>query len=262
MSTIVTDQGIVHYETSGAGPPVILLHGWLGSWGTWRSTFDALVDDYRVYALDFWGFGDSDKRREQFQVRDFVDLVDDFMNRLGITSAPLVGHSMGGTVSLSVAIQYPERVEKVAVVGSPVDGRSLSPLLKLAGKPLVANVVWHSPVLFRAGMRIYAPFVSRNNWRAFYEMIVDDTSDTTLESFFHSIASLHHTDLTADLARIGVPALGVFGARDVIVNPNQHTVFGEGIPDSTVFYMPGSGHFPMLDEPEAFNRCLRDFLHA
>ena len=100
MSTIVTDQGVVHYETYGSGPPVILLHGWLGSWGTWRSTIQALGNEYRSYALDFWGFGDSDKRREQFQVDDFVDLVNDFMGRLGISSAPLVGHSMGGTVSM------------------------------------------------------------------------------------------------------------------------------------------------------------------
>ena len=53
-------------------------------------------------------------------VQDFVSLVDQFMEQLGIAQAPLVGHSMGGTVSLSVAIQYPQRVRKVVVVGSPI----------------------------------------------------------------------------------------------------------------------------------------------
>lgn len=262
MSTLVTDQGIVHYETFGTGAPVILLHGWLGSWGTWRSTIETLGSEYRTYALDFWGFGESEKRREQFQVTDFVNLVEQFMDRLGITSAPLVGHSMGGTVSLSVAIRYPERVQKVAAVGSPIDGRSLSVLLKLAGKAFVAKVVWSSPALFRLGMRLYAPFVSRKNWRTFYEMIVEDTSVTTLESFFHSIASLHKTNLTPHLGQIRVPALGVYGARDVIVNPKQYEVFDVAIPNSQVQYMPGSGHFPMLDEPELFNEGLREFLRA
>jgi pimeloyl-ACP methyl ester carboxylesterase len=163
---------------------------------------------------------------------------------------------------MAVAIRHPQRAEKVAVVGSPVDGRSLSVLLKLAGNPLIARLVWSSPALFRAGMRLYAPAVSRHNWRAFYEMIIDDTSATTLESFFHSIASLRETDLRADLPRIGVPALGVYGARDVIVNPRQRETFEAGIAGSQIYYMPGSGHFPMLDEPDKFNRRLRDFLQA
>jgi pimeloyl-ACP methyl ester carboxylesterase len=262
VSTIVTDQGIVHYQTYGSGAPVILLHGWLGSWDTWRSTIEALGDDYRSYALDFWGFGESDKKREQFQVSDFVDLVNQFMDRLGIPSAMLVGHSMGGTVSMAAAIEHPERVQKVAVVGSPVNGRSLTLLLKPFVLPLVARLIWSSPALFRLGMRlIYAPLITHEA-RAFYEMTARNTSATTLESFFHSIASLHKTDLTPRLSSIRIPALGVYGARDVLVNPNQHKVFSAGIPQSQVMYMPGSGHFPMLDEPELFNQGLREFLAA
>jgi pimeloyl-ACP methyl ester carboxylesterase len=77
---------------------------------------------YRTYAMDFWGFGESGKKRETYAVSDFVNLVNQFMEQLGIVHAPLVGHSMGGTVSLSVAIKYPERVSKVVVVGSPIVG--------------------------------------------------------------------------------------------------------------------------------------------
>jgi pimeloyl-ACP methyl ester carboxylesterase len=120
VSSITTDQGIVHYEVYGRGKPVILLHGWLGSWGLWQETMGYLGRYYRTYAMDFWGFGESGKKRETYAVQDFVSLVDQFMEQLGIRSAPLVGHSMGGTVSLSVAIRYPERVSKVVVVGEQV----------------------------------------------------------------------------------------------------------------------------------------------
>ena len=68
---------------------------------------------------------------ETYAVSDFVSLVNQFMEQLGIVHAPLVGHSMGGTVSLSVAINYPDRVSKVVVVGSPMVGSSLTPLLPL-----------------------------------------------------------------------------------------------------------------------------------
>jgi len=110
MSSLITDQGSVHYEVYGRGRPVILLHGWLESWGLWQETMDFLGDSYRTYAIDFWGFGESDNRRETFTVPDFVILVNDFMDKLGIKHAPLIGHSMGGTVSLSVAINHPEKV--------------------------------------------------------------------------------------------------------------------------------------------------------
>lgn len=262
MSTLVTEKGIVHYQTYGSGAPVILLHGWLGSWDTWRTTIEALSDDYRSYAIDLWGFGESDKKRGHFTVSDFVDLVNEFMDRLGIPSATLVGHSMGGTVSMRFAIKYPERVNKVVVVGSPVDGHSLTLLLKPFVYESIAGLIWRTPALFRLGMRlIYAPLITREA-RTFYEMTARNTSATTLESFFHSIASLYKTDLTPDLPAITVPALGVYGARDVLVNPNQHKLFSAGIPKGEVLYMPGSGHFPMLDEPELFNQELRGFLQA
>ena len=89
---------------------------------------------YRTYALDFWGFGESGKKRETYAVRILSAWWTSSWKQLGIAQAPLVGHSMGGTVSLSVAIQYPERVRKVVVIGSPIVGSSLSLLLKcLAG---------------------------------------------------------------------------------------------------------------------------------
>jgi pimeloyl-ACP methyl ester carboxylesterase len=76
VSSITTSQGIVHYEVYGRGRPVILLHGWLGSWGLWQETMAILGRYYRTYALDFWGFGESGKKRDSYAVQDFVSLVD------------------------------------------------------------------------------------------------------------------------------------------------------------------------------------------
>ena len=68
MSSIVTDQGMVRYEMYGTGSLVILLHGWIGSWGLWQPTKEALGRHYRCYALDFWGFGESGKKRDSYAV--------------------------------------------------------------------------------------------------------------------------------------------------------------------------------------------------
>ena len=258
MSSITTDQGIVHYEVYGRGRPVILLHGWLGSWGLWQKTMAYLGQYYRAYALDFWGFGESGKKKPTFAVNDFVSMVDQFMDRLGIIQAPLVGHSMGGTVSLSVAIQYPHRVSKVVVVGSPIVGSSLAFLLKLAGYRFNARLVFNAMWALRLGLRLTGPIISRDPH--FYNMMVRDLSRTTLESFLLSIASLRKTDLRPVLNQIAVPALGMYGDRDIIVNPKQWQPMQSGIPDVKIERFKDAGHFIMLDEPQHFMETLKSFL--
>ncbi len=200
MSSITTDQGIVHYEVYGRGRPVILLHGWLGSWGLWQETMTFLGQYYRTYALDFWGFGESGRKRNTYQVQDFVSLVDQFMEKLGILHAPLVGHSMGGTVSLSVAIQFPERVDKVVIIGSPVVGSSLAFPLKLAGYRQIAFLLFTMFGAFRLAMRVASPFICSDP--RFPDMMDRDLSKTTLESFLMSIATLRRTDLRPMMHKI------------------------------------------------------------
>lgn len=258
MSSITTDQGIVHYEVYGRGRPVILLHGWLGSWGLWQETMAYLGAFYRTYALDFWGFGESGKKRDTYAVSDFVFLVDQFMEQLGIVHAPLVGHSMGGTVSLAVAIRFPERVSKVVVVGSPIVGSSLAPLLKLAGYRGIAFMLFNMMGPFRAGMQVYSRMICRDP--RFPAMMDHDLSRTTTESFLRSIASLRRTDLTSTLNQIKIPALGMYGAADKIVNPFQWQPMQKGIPQAKIEIFPTCGHFPMLEEPADFSQKLKTFL--
>jgi pimeloyl-ACP methyl ester carboxylesterase len=258
VSSITTDQGIVHYEVIGRGRPVILLHGWLGSWGLWQETMAVLGRHYRTYALDFWGFGESGTKRDTYNVQDFVHLVGQFMEQLGIAQAPLVGHSMGGTVSLSAAIQYPQRVRKVVVIGSPIQGTSLSFLLKLFGRRPVAWVVYHNLWALKLGFRLLAPLYSRDpRWP---DMMDRDIARVNLESFLLSIASLRCTDLRASLPKVGVPVLGMYGDRDVVVNPRQWKPLQAGVTTARIERFPKSGHFIMLDEPQKFVYTLRDFL--
>ncbi len=213
---------------------------------------------YRTYALDFWGFGESGKKRETYAVSDFVSLVDQFMEQLGIVRAPLVGHSMGGTVSLSVAIKYPERVSKVVVVGSPIIGSSLAPLLKLAGYRPIAFMLFNMMGVFRAGMKVYSPFICRDP--RFPEMMDRDLSRTTLESFLLSIASLRRTNLIPHLSQVKVPTMGMYGDKDVIVHPMQWKPLQDGVPAASIERFPTSGHFPMLEEPTIFSQTLKAFL--
>jgi pimeloyl-ACP methyl ester carboxylesterase len=259
MSSIVTDRGLVHYEAYGRGRPAILLHGWLESWDHWLGTMEFLSQHCKAYALDFWGFGESGKQGGGFTVQDYVEMVDQFMESLGIEHAPVIGHSMGGTVSLSLALEHPKRVRKVAVVGSPIVGDGLALVLRCAARRPLASLAYQMPGVIPLGARFFSPLLARD-WKTWYKMFERDLSRTTLESFHHSIASLRRTDLRPRLKEIQIPSLGIYGRADRIVNPRQGEVLARGSQLAEVRYFEHSGHFPMLDEPELFHQTLLEFL--
>jgi len=258
MSSIVTDQGMVHYETFGSGRPVILLHGWIESWGVWQATMEALSQEYRCYALDFWGFGESGKKRGSYAVSDYMELVRQFMDVLGIAQAPIVGHSMGGTAALGAAVRNPERITSVCVIGSPIVGSALSPFLKVAGEPWAGSLAHAFLPGLKLAIRLAAPAITRDpRW---YDMVARDLSATTVESFFGSIRSLRRTDLRPRLPELKIPVMGIYGSRDVIVDPHEYEPLRAGVPQARIEVLPNSGHFPMLDEPERYLTLVRSFL--
>lgn len=263
MPNIVIDGDVVHYEVVGSGPPVILIHGWTQAWNTWRSTIERFQHHYRMYAPDLWGFGESAKENDaRFRVPAFVEMIPQFMDALGIGRVPIMGHSMGGTTALGVALDHPERVEKVAVVGAPVDGRSLSVFLKLAGRRLVASAMLageNYPGL-RSFLRMWSPFVSRRNPDLFYEMTVQNAAGFTTDSFSGSISSLHTTNYTTRLHELAMPAMAIYGMQDVVVNPGQIELFRQHLPATHTVAVPDAGHFVMWDAPTEFNRAFEQFM--
>lgn len=237
----------------------MFVHGWLGSWELWRPTMEALGRTHRCYALDLWGFGESGKRSSTAVVTSYIDLVAQFLEALGIERAAVIGHSMGGTTALGVAIRYPERISRVGVIGSPIVGHSLALLLQLAGVSWIGRLTRLLPGALPLGLRMAAPVITRGH-RIWAPMVVRDVARTTPESFFSSISSLRQTDLRPQLERIHVPTLGVYGQRDVIVHPHQYRPLAAGVPQARIEILPRSGHFPMLDEPDTHLTIMRSFL--
>lgn len=263
MSSIVTQHGILHYESLGRGQPLILLHGWINSWDVWRETMLALssAGSHRVYALDFWGFGDSAKGTNSgpappFRLSGYVEMVKQFMDTLGIREAPVLGHSMGGTVALRFALTYQSHVVKVGVVGSPVHGTLMNPFLKLAGYGPIASMVWRFPFILKSIMAILLSGDSQKVKR----MISRDVKRTTVDSFFRTIGDLRDTDLRSALPGLGLPTLGIYGVRDNIVSPKNAQLLSDGVQNSQIAMMPSSRHFPMQDEPASFLEIVSQFV--
>jgi len=122
MSAIAIGNDLIHYEVLGRGRPVILLHGWLGSWRYWLPTMQLISAKYRVYALDLYGFGESQHTPGRYSVANQARLVEQFMDKQGIAKAALVGHSLGAAVAVELARRRPEIAPRVALISLPLLG--------------------------------------------------------------------------------------------------------------------------------------------
>ena len=135
MSVINVDGDLVHYEVLGRGRPVILVHGWLGSWRYWVPTMRQLQLKYRVYAMDLFGYGDSGKNPAKYNIAAQVNLLDELMQQLGVPKAAMIGHGLGAQVLLEFARLYPDRVARMMLSSAPLfdpgqlDTRQPEPLL-------------------------------------------------------------------------------------------------------------------------------------
>jgi pimeloyl-ACP methyl ester carboxylesterase len=143
-------------------------------------------------------------------------------------------------------------------VGSPIVGSSLFFFPRVFGYRAFGWLTYHNLWIYKSFYRLLAPVYSKDqNWAA---MMDRDVTRTTLEAFFASIGSLRRTDLRPSLNRIRVPVMGMYGDRDIVVDPKQWKPLQAGVPHAQIERFPAAGHFIMLDEPQAFAERLKNFL--
>jgi pimeloyl-ACP methyl ester carboxylesterase len=216
---------------------------------------DLASERYRAYALDFWGYGESDRRGSQFTISSYVDMLNRFMEQMGIPQANLVGHGMGGMVAIRAARERPERFTKVMTVCTPLYGNVLSghvkpgTFSKLLGLSQSTNV-WAK--LIRA-----IPIADPDVQKELYED-TEGLSETVLASVQESLLD---TDLRPTLAALAVPLLAVYGGKDMIVT-DEHAQFLNDPSDrpTQMITLPKANHFPFLEQSNTFSRLLLDFL--
>ncbi len=235
MSAIIIDGSIVHYEAVGRGKPLIFLHGWLGSWRYWLGSMEELSPYFRTYALDFWGFGDSDKTYDRFTVKDYLRLLEAFVENMGIVKLHLVGHSLGAVVAVRYAASHPEKVEKLVAVSLPITGSSINSAL-FQGNRFARLVPPEYPEVQREVQKASPKAVEKSMW------------------------SVMELDLRLELLNLKVPTLIIYGDKDGIVSTEALTAFKDFKAPLRFIVIPGARHFPMLEEASKFNRLLKEFL--
>ena len=120
---VTVDGKKIHYLEAGNGPPIILIHGFLYHTVMWKKNIDDLAKKFKVYAIDLWGWGYSERLKEQeYSFERYGKQIVGFMDALNIKKATLAGQSMGGGISVYVAAHYPDRVDRL-ILSVPLNWR-------------------------------------------------------------------------------------------------------------------------------------------
>jgi 3-oxoadipate enol-lactonase len=242
-------------EITGQGPAIVFVHGFTTTAEFWKEQVAPFSQDWRVICINLPGHGVSPHPDDRFYTIDaFVSDVDRVLSELEIESCVLVGLSMGGTIAQRFTLQYPDRVTSLVLVGATPHG--LGPDVK------VENVI---AAIDSVGVATASQNVIEKSFAACAPAaLVQWAKNEVIQTPDHvartAIRSLNASDSRSELASIAVPTLVVVGAEDAITPPAQSRALADGIPGSMLTVIPDAAHFPMIEQPDAFNAVFREFL--
>ena len=273
-ATIDLGDVAYHYVEKGAGPVLVLLHGWPETWYAWRYVIDALAPRFRVIAPDLRGLGESSRPATGYDKATIAHDVVRLLDRLGVSKFDLAGHDWGGVVTYAIARDAPQRVRKFAVLDVTIPGDGVDGFSQ-GGKR------WHHafhrldelPEALTAGREELYLRWFYNEWpvvrEAFDDEVVSEylrryTMPNAMHSGFEYYRALpgdieYNARRLREVGRLTMPALGLGGdgpwarGRDVGASLRRVAV---NVRDEVV---PNCGHFIPEEQPEFVARVFGDF---
>lgn len=254
--------------------PVLFVHGLMSSSRTWTGQLQRMAGSHRVLAPDLFGNGDSDKPPGDYSLCAHAATLRDLLDALGIASATVVGHSLGGGIALQFAYLFPDRVDALVLVSSGGLGKEVNPLLRAAtlpGSELVLPVIasrWLHDLgdtALRYWSALGLPPVSPSTEEGWQNLstLADGPTRTAFLATSRSVIDVFGQTVNAQNRLSGLgsrPSLLIWGARDRIVPPSHLEAARTAMPSASVQIFDRSGHFPHLDEPDRFAAALDKFL--
>jgi 2,6-dioxo-6-phenylhexa-3-enoate hydrolase len=264
-SKYATVDGVkVHYNEAGSGPPVIMLHGGgpgASGWSNFATNIGPLSERFRVILMDLPGFGKSDSvvvtgPRAAYNAR----IVSGLLKQLDVPKAHLIGNSLGGATSAKTAIDFPDQVDKLVLMGAAGGGVSYFVPQPPEGIKLL-NDVFNNPT--REGMermiRVFvydSSFLTPELLEQRFRATVDNPSH--LEARKKSSPGIE--ELTGELSRIKAKTLLIWGRDDRFVPLDHGLSCLWRIPDAQLHVYSKCGHWAQYEKSDEFNRLVTDFL--
>lgn len=243
-------------EHGNTGTPVIFLHGFTDSLRSYQLIFPYLPETIHAYALSQRGHGDSDRPPTNYTPRDFAADVAEFIDKLELESAIVVGHSMGATVAQRVAIDYPQKVIAVVLIGSFASFSDNASVLELhdAVSAFVDRVDKEFIEEFQKST------ITKPVSNTFFETIVGESMKLPVRVWKLALGALMNVDNTKELTAVDKPVLLVWGDHDSFAVRKDQNRLLQALSNARLSIYEGVGHCVQWEEPKRFVQELKEFV--
>jgi pimeloyl-ACP methyl ester carboxylesterase len=264
----IDGRGVHVVDTGGDGPPLVFIHGLGGVWQNWLLNIPAFMGTHRCVAFDLPGFGQSELPPGELSIPGFAHTADALCTELGIDNPVVIGNSMGGFVGAELAVSFPTRVAKLALVSAaglsteyvmrePVlaVARTWAALTARAGAQ--AATVIRRPRLRRVALQAIVRYPERLSVPLTTEL-VRGAGSPGFNDAFRALLSYSFRDR---LERIEVPVLIVWGRNDILIPVDDAEMFEHLIGENArAVVFDDTGHLAMVERPGRFNDLLGGFI--
>lgn len=269
---VEVDGATIHYQEFGdaANPTLLLIHGFSSSTYVWKTVAPMFADlHFHVVAVDLVGYGFSDKPAAfDYTIGSQARMIERLMDRLGIGRATLVGSSYGGAVAATIALDYPERVEKLVLVDSVInDDVKQHPILKLTAIPGIGEIL--TP--FLADSKAFLKYrMQKTIAPANHHLITPDRIESVqrplcaADGHHALLQTTRHWDacrIERDANLINQPTLIIWGEEDTVIPIENGEKLYEEILHSRFVVLKNCGHVPQEEKPNQFVQLVTEFCH-
>jgi len=265
---VTVDDKKVHYIEKGNGKPIILIHGFLYHTVMWEKNIDALAEKFKVYAIDLWGWGYSERLKEkEYSFERYGKQIVGFMDALNIKKATLVGQSMGGGISVYVAAHYPERVDRLILVDPAVIPYPMTTIGKIYQFPFIGEFMNAIPgnALMENNIKTIW-FYDKNKVTEEYtkevlQPLCIKGSNAGAMYILRNVLKEPYVEREANLlAKMNKPILIIHGREDKAIPLDRSKALNDLWKGSKLVIFDKAGHSPHEEYPEKFNKLALDFL--
>lgn len=244
--------------------PIVLVHCFSCAIDWWDEMVPLLRRDHRVVAIDLLGHGGSEKPGSGYTPQNQAEAVAEALERLGVTSATVVGHSLGGSVGVALSEQSPELVDRLVIVDMPPDNSygDLGFIAGLAFQPVIGEALWRIKPDFsiRDGLEVaFAPGFEVP------DAFVEDVRRLTYTAYDDSPGGnedfLEEQSLDQRMKATGKPLMVLMGAEEQILDDPQRALdqFARTVPGAKTHLIADSGHSPNVERPHLTAKLVLRF---